>query len=186
MIYAGIDVGKKVCKMAILGEELIYVGNYDKEKLKGVFAAGIDAPLSLPPRGTLRECERKLLNLGIRLFPSGAPFFREIALIGMAIAEELRALGIRVFEVYPYATRVIMGIAPKAKKRSKNGLEKLRLAVSQFFTIPELSHDEIDAVLSAMTVKEFIEGRGLVLDGDGEIVVPRKRFNTSERWRRDE
>lgn len=186
MIYAGIDVGKKFCKMAILGKELIYVGDYDKDKLKGVFAVGIDAPLSFPPKGTLRECERKLLNLGIRLFPSGAQFFREIALIGMKIAEELRALGIQVFEVYPYATRVIMGIAPNAKKRSKEGLEELRSAISRFFAVQDLSHDEIDAVLSALTVKEFIEGRGLVLDGDGEIVVPRKRFNTSEGLCEDE
>lgn len=180
MIYAGIDVGKKVCKMAILGKEIIYIGEYDKEKIKDVFAVGIDAPLSFPSKGTLRECERKLLALGIKLFPSGAPFFREIALIGMKIAEEIRSLGVQVFEVYPYATRVMMGIAPKANKRSKEGLKELRSAISRFFYIPELSHDEIDAILSAMTVKEFFEGKGMVLDGEGEIVVPRKRFKTSD------
>lgn len=173
MIYAGIDVGTRVCKMALLGRDLIYVGDYDKEKLKGVFAAGIDAPLSFPSKGKLRECEKKLLKLGIRLFPSGAEFFRETALIGMAIAEELRALGIRVFEVYPYATRFVLEIAPKAKKRTKKGLKEIRLALSKFLAIPELSHDEIDAVISALTVREFFEGRGLVLDGDGEIVIPR-------------
>lgn len=174
MLYAGIDVGKKICKMAIIGEELIYIGDYDKNKLKGVFAVGIDAPLSLPSKGTLRECEKKLLNLGIKLFPSGALFFREIALMGMKIAEELQSLGIQVFEVYPYATRVMKGIAPKAKKRSKKGLEELRLALSEIIKIPALTHDEIDAILSALTVKDFLEGRGFVLNGDGAIILPEK------------
>lgn len=186
MIYAGIDVGKKVCKMAIIDKELIYVGDYNREKLQKVFAVGIDAPLSLPSRGAVRECEKKLLSLGIRLFPSGAPFFREIALIGMRIAEELRAMGLKVFEVYPYATRVMMGIAPRAKKRSKDGLEKIRSDLSQFFAISDLSHDEIDAILSALTVKEFLEGRGFAVKGEGEIIVPRKRFNTRGELLEDE
>lgn len=179
MIYAGVDVGKRFCKMAILSKELIYVGDYDIKSLKNVSAVGIDAPLSFPSKGTLRECEKKLLSLGIRLFPSGAKFFRETVLIGIKIAEELRSLGIKVFEVYPYATRVMMGIAPKAKKRSRAGVGELRSALSQFFEIPKLSHDEIDAILSALTVREFLEGRGFVVDGEGEIIVPRKRFNTS-------
>lgn len=174
MLFAGIDVGKRICKMAIIGEELIYIGDYDKSKLKGVLAVGIDAPLSLPPKGTLRECEKKLLKLGIKLFPSGALFFREIAFIGMKIAEELRSLGIQVFEVYPYATRIMKGIAPKAKKRSKEGLKELRLAISEIIKIPALTHDEIDAILSALTVKDFIEGRGFVLNGDGTIILPKK------------
>ncbi|MCX8189584.1 MAG: DUF429 domain-containing protein, partial [Nitrososphaeria archaeon] len=96
MKVAGIDVGAKFCKLAIIEDQLIYIGDYDKEKLKGVFAVGIDAPLSFPKEGTLRECERKILKLGIRLFPSGAQFFKDITLKGIEIAQEIRKEGIEV------------------------------------------------------------------------------------------
>lgn len=174
MKVAGIDVGLKFCKLAVIDEKISYIGDYKKDELREVIAVGIDAPLTLPKSGLLRECEKKLLKLGIRLFPSGAPFFRPIAIKGMKIAEELRKDCIKVFEVYPYATRVFMGIAPNAKKKTKKGLSEIRRELEKFVKIPELTHDEIDAVISALTVMEFLLGRGFVLSGeDGEIILPR-------------
>ncbi|MCS7121328.1 MAG: DUF429 domain-containing protein [Archaeoglobaceae archaeon] len=178
MKIAGIDVGIKSCKLAILEDKLIYIGDYEKEKIKGVFAVGIDAPLSFPEKGTLRECEKKLLNLGIKIFPSGAKFFKRITLKGIEIAEELRKEGILVFEVYPFASRVLMKIAPNVKKRTKSGIAEIRKELQKFIEIPELTHDEIDAVISALTVKEFLNGRGFVLDGkDGKIILPGVNIN---------
>lgn len=176
MRVAGIDVGAKFCKLAVIEEGLVYVGDYEREKIRSVKAVGIDAPLSFPKEGMLRECEKKLLRLGIRLFPSGAPFFRAVAIRGMEIAEELRNEGLMVFEVYPYASRVLLQIAPKAKKRTKGGLCEIRGDLQKFLEIPELTHDEIDAVISALTVREFLLGRGFVLSGeDGEIVLPKRK-----------
>lgn len=170
-MFAGIDVGKKSCRLAVIDEKIIYVGNYEKRKLSGVVAVGIDAPLSLPEKGTLRKSEKELLNLGIHLFPSGARFFMDIAIKGMEIAEELRKNGLKVFEVYPYATRVLMGIAPKAKKRTKDGLREIRSALSKYIEVQELGHDDIDAVISALTVREYMRGKGFLLHG--EIVLPK-------------
>uniref|UniRef100_A0A7J2TLE2 DUF429 domain-containing protein n=1 Tax=Archaeoglobus fulgidus TaxID=2234 RepID=A0A7J2TLE2_ARCFL len=171
-MFAGVDVGRR-CKMAMIDEmELLYVGDYDKNALLNAFAVGIDAPLTFPEKGMFRECERKLLQLGIRLFPSGAPFFRKTAILGMKIAEDLREMGLKVFEVYPYASRVLLKIAPKANKRKKEGLREIRSALSRYIEVPELSHDEIDAVISALTVREFIHGRGISVKGEGEIILP--------------
>ncbi len=183
MRVAGIDVGLNFCKLAVIEDELLYIGDYRIEKLKGVIAAGIDAPLSFPKTGMLRECERRLLKLGIKLFPSGAPFFKPIALKGMEIAEELRENGIRVYEVYPYATRVLMGIAPNANKKTKSGLLEITTEVRKILKVPDLSHDELDAVISALTVREFLLGRGFVLGGeDGEIVLPKRKELISQ-WK---
>jgi predicted nuclease with RNAse H fold len=179
-VYCGIDVGLKKCHAALISERLEFVGDYEELDLDRVKVAGIDAPLSFPARGMLRECERLLLKMGIRLFPSGAPFFRSIALRGMEIAEELRGKGVEVYEVYPYATRAILNIAPKAKKQTKGGLEEIRAELSRWVEIPELSHDEIDAVIAALTVKLYSEGMGVKLEGiDGSIVVPRGRVQLS-------
>lgn len=179
-MYCGIDVGLKKCHAALISDRLEFVGDYTELDLDNVRVTGIDAPLSFPAKGSLRECERLLLKMGIRLFPSGAPFFRGIALRGMEIAEELRSKGVEVYEVYPYATRVILNIAPKAKKQTKSGLEEIRAELSRWVEIPELSHDEVDAVIAALTVKLFSEGMGVKLEGiDGSIVVPKGRVQLS-------
>ena len=179
-MYCGIDVGLKKSHAALISDSLKFVGDYEELELEGVEVAGIDAPLTFPARGSLRECERLLLKMGIRLYPSGAPFFRSIALRGMEIAERLRKMGIEVYEVYPYATRVILNIAPKAKKQTKNGLEMIRAELSKWVEIPELSHDEVDAVIAALTVKLYQEGKGVKLEGiDGSIVVPKGKVQLS-------
>ncbi len=186
-MFCGIDVGIKKCAAAVIDNELIFVGSYEEVDFSNVKAAGIDAPLSFPSKGSLRECERLLLKMGIRLFPSGAPFFKKIALKGMEIAEELKKMGIEVFEVYPYATRVILGIAPREKKQRREGLKKISQDLSNYISIPELSHDEVDAVIAALTVKLYYEGKAMLLKGrDGAILVPKGEIQQSLiEWEQD-
>ncbi|WP_290596553.1 MULTISPECIES: DUF429 domain-containing protein [unclassified Archaeoglobus] len=92
----------------------------------------------------------------------------------MEIAGELRKRGIKVYEVYPYATRVILDIAPKAKKRTKDGLSEIIHSLSRFVEVEKANHDEVDAIIAALTVMMYDRGMGILLKGsDGEIVVPR-------------
>ncbi|RLI86056.1 MAG: DUF429 domain-containing protein [Archaeoglobales archaeon] len=172
MLVCGVDVGLKRSYIAVLqGRKLIQCDVYS-----GVVecdAVGIDAPLSFPKSGQLRDCERQLLEMGIRLFPSGAEFFRPIVERGMQIAEDFRNAGITVFEVYPYATRKILGIAPKAKKFKREGREKILQELSKHVEgVENLSkHDEIDAVISALTVVLYFEGKARVI-GENGILIP--------------
>lgn len=177
-LVAGIDIGLKKSYVAVLeGRKLMYVGNFEdfvKEDFN-ISAAGIDAPLSFPSKGSLRDCERELIKMGVRLFPSGARFFRKIAEKGIEVAEMLRNQGAEVFEVYPYATRVILNIAPKAKKFRKKGRVQLISELGDYVEglSEDLSHDEIDAVISALTVALFYEGRARLISGkDGCILIP--------------
>ncbi len=176
-MFCGIDVGLKRSVAAVVGgRRLLWVGNYEDLDVSKVKAAGIDAPLSFPASGNFRECERELQKRGITLFPPAAPFFRKIAERGIEIAEELRAKGVEVFEVYPYATRVALGIAPKAKKRTKGGLATILRDLRRYVDVPELNHDEVDAVIAALTVELYFEGRGeIVIGRDGSILVPKMR-----------
>ncbi len=177
-LVAGIDVGLKKSHVAVLeGRRIVYIGDFEDFIRKGydISAAGIDAPLSFPVEGSLRDCERELLKMGIRLFPSGAKFFRKIAERGIEIAEMLENRGVEVFEVYPYATRLILNIAPKAKKFRKEGRIQLISGLKRYVgnVNTGLSHDEIDAVLSALTVALFCEGKArLVCGKDGCILIP--------------
>jgi len=176
-MIAGIDVGKRTCHLAVISDdEVVYVGElrYDIP----FDYAGIDAPLSMPKQGCFRECERKLHKMGIRVVPP--IFLKEISAIGMTIAEKLKVKGVEVFEVYPYATRVILGFA-KFDKRKKSGRVEILKALRKFLTVPELKdHNEIDAVISALTVKLFLDGKGELLCGkDGCILIPHPSVKSS-------
>ncbi|WP_456370346.1 DUF429 domain-containing protein [Geoglobus sp.] len=180
MKFGGVDVGAHKHAFAIVdGRRARVVDSLDDVIAAGVAAVGIDAPLSLPQSGAFRECERKLLKMGIRLFPSGAMFFRRIAVRGMEIAELLRASGIEVYEVYPFASRVVLGIEPEADKRTKAGLQRIVASLGRYVDLEGgvRTHDDVDAIISALTVMLYKSGRGRLVEGrDGRIVIPDPAF----------
>lgn len=178
--FCGIDVGLNENHAAIIEDRKIksLFTFKDVEKV-GVrifqcYAAGIDAPLSFPDKGNLRECEKELIQMGIRLFPSGAEFFRKVAEKGMEIASFLESRNLKVFEVYPFATRFILDIGKEVKKQKKSGRDKIISDLSRYIEIENnLNHNEIDAIISALTVSLYYEGVGRILKGsDGSILIP--------------
>lgn len=176
MEFGGVDVGVHNHAFALVDSRRARVVDSMEDLLStGVTAVGIDAPLSLPQSGAFRECERKLLKMGIRLFPSGAGFFRRIADMGMEIAEFFQARGVEVYEVYPFASRVVLGIEPRANKRTEAGLQRILASLKRYVDIDSnvRTHDEVDAVISALTVMLYKSGRGRIVGGrDGRILVP--------------
>ncbi len=147
---------------------------------------GIDAPLSLPAHGTMRECEIRLRKHGIACYPSGAEWVSKWVSKGIELKEWAEdELGAKVIEVYPYAARRALDIGANVKKKSKNGRkiiqEGLLTLIGGLNEIAKerekpMLDDELDAILSAYTA--YCEGKGLAIkiDGkDGEIYLPVKR-----------
>ncbi len=170
-MIAGIDVGVRRCHIAIIEDDkVVYTGILEDCNEDFKFA-GIDAPLSFPAEGYFRECERKLHKMGIRLLPP--KFIEKIALRGMEIAKELRSRNVQVYEVYPFATRVILGIAPKANKKKE--IKEIIRDLRRFIDVKDVNdHNIIDAIISALTVKLYIEGHGEIVEGkDGSILIPK-------------
>jgi len=147
---------------------------------------GIDAPLSLPAHGTMRECELRLRKHGIACYPSGAAWVSRW--VGKAI--ELKAwaekeLGAKVIEVYPYAARVALGIGADVKKKTAKGRSAIQEGLLDLIEGLEdivkerekpLFDDELDAILAAYVA--YCEGKGIafIVDGaDGVIYQPVKR-----------
>jgi predicted nuclease with RNAse H fold len=173
MKIAGIDVGVRKSHIAIVeGRKVVYVGDFDEDIDVSFKLAGIDAPLSFPAEGHFRECERKLQKMGIRLIPP--KFLKRVVARGLEIAEFLRAKGVEVYEVYPYATRRILNIAPKANKKKDEERRMILNDLRRYLDVPDLDdHNLIDALISALTVKMMIEGRAKLIDGkDGAILIP--------------
>lgn len=152
----------------------------------GSMIIAIDAPLSRPEHGTMRECETRLRKHGIACYPSGADWVSKWVGKGIKLKEwAQKETCAKVIEVYPYASRRALGIGAEVKKKTKegrliiqDGLLRLIEGLGEITKDALLSDDELDAILAAYTA--YCEGTGIAIkiDGmDGEIYLPVKRKN---------
>jgi len=150
----------------------------------------IDSPLTLPDGrisvfdddpgraefGIMRFCERELKRRGVNVYPALIPSMQRLTARGIQLATRLRSLGVPVIESYPGAAQDIMGIVRKRK-----GLEHLAKGLSEFGIrgippVDRISHDELDAITSAVVGAFFWSGRverlGLDPIGEEALFIP--------------
>jgi predicted nuclease with RNAse H fold/uncharacterized protein YprB with RNaseH-like and TPR domain/dephospho-CoA kinase len=148
----------------------------------------IDSPLSLPygrirvedddpgrsEYGIMRRCERELKRRGINVYPCLLPSMQALTRRGMRMAARFRSEGIPVIESYPGAAQDIMGIPRKGA-----GVEFLRQGLSDFGICgsslnERISHDELDAITSAIVGSFFLSSRYEALRGPSEdaLIIP--------------
>ena len=124
----------------------------------------IDSPLCLPfgrntvfdddpardEFGIMRQCERELKRRGINVYPSLLPSMQKLTARGIRLAQYFRRLGIPVIESYPGAAQDIMRIPRKGagEKWLKVGLGGF--GVTGDFLEEKVTHDELDAITSAL------------------------------------
>jgi uncharacterized protein YprB with RNaseH-like and TPR domain/predicted nuclease with RNAse H fold/dephospho-CoA kinase len=154
----------------------------------GATLVSIDSPLSLPigrlnvedtdpgrdQYGIMRQCERTLRQRGINVYPCLLPSMQKLTARGIKLAARFRALGIPVIESYPGAAQDIMGIP-----RKRASLELLAKGLGAFgltgpFTGAVVSHDELDAITSAIVGLFFWGGRFEALGNEDEdyLIIP--------------
>lgn len=165
----------------------------DQEMIRLAIEAGadlvsIDSPLSIPKGrttffdddphrdefGITRECERILKRRGISSYPCLIPSMQKLTQRGMLLAEKFRRIGIPVIESYPGAAQDIMSIP-----RKQAGLDYLIEGLKEFglegeFLSTPVSHDEIDAITSAVVGHFFWVGmyEGLGNSDEEYLIIP--------------
>ena len=148
----------------------------------------IDSPLSLPRGRTLvsdddpgrqefgimRSCERMLKKRGINAYPALIPSMQKLTARGIKLAAHFRSAGIPVIESYPGAAQDIMGIP-----RKRASLEMLTDGLKEFgvtgnFLDQQITHDELDAITSAIVGIFFWAGRfeALGSEADEALIIP--------------
>ncbi len=148
----------------------------------------IDSPLSLPEgrqrvddddptrarHGIMRQCERTLKRRGINVYPSLIPSMQRLTARGIRLAARLRSLGIPVIESYPGAAQDIMNIPRKGA-----GVDHLRKGLRLFgidgdYMDDKVTHDELDAITSAIVGVYFWTGRYEALGNEAEdyLIIP--------------
>lgn len=149
----------------------------------------IDSPLSLPKgfklnhKGVLvgtgdimRFCERVLKKRGVNAYPALIPSMQKLTARGIRLARTFRAHGIPTIESYPGAAQDVMNIP-----RKRASLELLEAGLAEFGIVGKylkdpVSHDELDAITSAIVGVFFWSGRferlGSQPFGDEALVIP--------------
>lgn len=148
----------------------------------------IDSPLSIPKGrssffdddpareqfGITRECERILKRRGISSYPCLIPSMQKLTQRGMQLAQKFRKLGVPVIESYPGAAQDIMSIP-----RKQAGLDFLIEGLKEFgltgeFLDTPVSHDELDAITSAIVGHFFWVGmfEGLGNQEEEYLIIP--------------
>ncbi len=191
--YAVLDTAGTLRDVGLIGDDAAILALIDRSA-PGTVA--IDCPLGLPagldcldpacacaptsPKG-IRESELAVRALGYGLyFTTKRTIIRAMAERGIALRRTLEARGVRVIEVYPYASkRILFGTKKMPKKTAPEGAVWLR---DQLTTIvPDvaniartLTHDELDAITAAYTALLFARGEAMALgnEAEGAIVVP--------------
>lgn len=143
----------------------------------------IDAPLSLPRgrpslsrRGPphFRACDLELRKMRIRFFPITLGPMRKLTARGIKMRRIFEAKGLNVIESYPGSIQDILGMP-----RKQEGVEKLRRALIRYgvegeVQKKEITHDELDAITSALVGKMFLEGNYLAVGDpeEGLMILP--------------
>ncbi|MEN2975095.1 MAG: DUF429 domain-containing protein [Candidatus Caldarchaeales archaeon] len=130
----------------------------------------VDAPLSLPSgnRG-LRICDKKLLEMGIRILPPTLRGMRMLTERAILLKKKLEEYGYQVIEVYPAAAQDILGI-PRKSKDLKLLRESLIGIGVRGLMLDECRH-EIDAVTCALTGIAYLRGKYIAVGDPSECIV---------------
>lgn len=144
----------------------------------------IDAPLSIPAGRRdihdrtgphLRACDRALLARRIRFFPVTLGPMRMLTERGLALRGRFEAAGLTVIESYPGGAQDVLGIP-----RKHAGLAPLRRGlvargIAGALARRDLTHDELDAVTSALVGRMFLDGDAEALGdpSEGLLYLPR-------------
>lgn len=159
----------------------------------------IDSPLSIPygrtsvsdddpfrdEFGIMRYCERILKKRGVNVYPSLIPSMQRLTARGMRLASQFRSLGMPVIESYPGAAQDIMGI-PRKRASLEYLARGLRLfGIDGEFDHNSVTHDELDAITSAIVGLFFWSGKfeGLGNEEEEYLIIPDLHVNTSG-WRK--
>jgi hypothetical protein len=128
----------------------------------------IDAPLSTPVKGNLRDSDLTLIKRGLRVLPPTLLGMRRLTERGVEITKKLREKGLQIIEIHPRTSGIIIFKTASRKK----WVEKLR---ESGFKLKDVENEhEIDAILAAVTAQLHLHGKTEMVGKkeEGIIVIP--------------
>lgn len=191
----GIDLtaGDKLTGVALLEEDQVTTCSLSADaelleyiRCKTPAIVSIDSPLGLPgggdtinrKAGIVRVAEHDLASIGIPAYPALIDSMRKLTLRGICLKRMIQQLPDPpcVIESYPGAAQDILCIPRKQTGLDllRQGLRRLGLAGSGLNT---RSHDEMDAITSAIVGRYFESGEfePMGIPSEAQLIVPKIR-----------
>jgi uncharacterized protein YprB with RNaseH-like and TPR domain/predicted nuclease with RNAse H fold/dephospho-CoA kinase len=156
----------------------------------------IDSPLSLPAGrkivsdedpnrnkyGIMRFCEKQLKRRGVNVYPCLINSMQNLTARGIWLATKFRKMGYPVIESFPGAAQDILDIPRKraSEELLKKGLSNF--GIKGYYENNEVSHDELDAITSAIVGYFFWCGQFEALGNIEEdyLIIPQLKDETFE------
>lgn len=164
----------------------------DEDLIRETLAAkpdivSIDSPLSVPDGWNraqkqlvagspiYRKCELALKRMGISVFWCLLPSMQSLTKRGMRLTDELRKHGLKVIESYPGAAQDILGIPRKGSSLAELKWGLSRAGINGPFLQDRVTHDEVDAITSALVGLFYLANDYIALGTPTEdyLIVPR-------------
>lgn len=148
----------------------------------------IDSPLSIPKGrdctddncecrklGITRECERTLKKRGVNVYPCLIQSMQKLTLRGMKLANTFREKGYEVIESYPGAAQDILGFPRKKIDLDELKVDLMNMGIVPFSEKEKVTHDEIDALTSALVGYFYLAGMYEPLGNldEGYLIIPK-------------
>lgn len=180
-VSVGIDLSgseKRVSGICILRETKAYldVVKTDEEIISKTIDArptiiSIDSPLGLPKGrccandscecrvyGITRECERILKKRGINVYPCLIKSMQKLTMRGIKLARLFEEQEYEVIESYPGATQDVLGLPRKRVDLKELEIDLMNMGIKPLSTRKIITHDEIDALTSALVGYFYLAG----------------------------
>lgn len=169
--------GQAILESKEVKATLIYT---DNEILKHVTRThpkliAIDAPLSLPKKGSLRKADKEMIRRGYRVFPPTLPSMKTLTLRAIKLNKLIAKKGYKAIEVHPTSTRKALNMPSKEWKKIQTILKNIGLKGEIKTRV--LTPHEIDAAVAALTAYLHMQGRTEALGDkeEGYIIIPKKQ-----------
>ncbi len=144
----------------------------------------IDAPLGLPKgrccieynckcvkHGFTRQCERDLYKMGIRVFPCGFAGMQKLTKRGIMLKKIFEDKGLKVIETYPGSAQDLLGIPRKGDNHRPLQKALVKYGFTGDVSKKDITHDELDAITSALVGKLYLEKKTLALGLEEESQI---------------
>lgn len=196
-LSVGIDLSgseNKVSGICTLrrNEAYLSMAKTDKEIISKVIEEkpviiSIDSPLSLPKGrccandscecrkyGITRECERILKKRGINVYPCLIKSMQKLTMRGIRFSQIFEEHGYQVIESYPGAAQDILRFPRKRVNLKELEIDLMNMGIKPFANEDTITHDEIDALTSALVGYFYLAGMYEAIGEieEGYLIIP--------------
>ncbi len=122
----------------------------------------------------MRECEKILKRRGVNVYPCLIKSMQNLTNRGMRLSKTLKKRGSEVIESYPGAAQDILRFPRKRINLAELEIDLMNMGIKPFSDDETITHDEIDALTSALVGYFYLAGMYEAVGdfNEGFLIIP--------------